>query len=184
MKDLRKESRRKSDMMARKVLLDTITRHKDEYRTAYPKTADSDLTLVGAYCAGLSAAHVALDHHCAESTVHRALNRVREFVQLQEHHNRWQSLLDHVMENAPNFGDCDAQSLLELFYEAYSDWNQIDDDTTRERIRILNERLKALTIPEADSVLDIVYSVCRCHQRTGFCEGIKLGVCLAEELKS
>ena len=184
MKDLRKENRRKSDMMAKRAMMDTITRHKDEYRAAYPKTADSDLTLVSAYCDGHSAAHVALNHHCAESTVHRALNRVREFIQLQDFHNRWQPLLDHVMKHAPSFGDCDAQSLLEMLYETYSDWNRLDNDATRECIRMLHERLNALSIPEEDSVLDIVYDICHSNQRSGFCEGIKLGVRLAEELKS
>ena len=76
MRDLRKELGRKADMMERKALLDRITKRSDAYQEAYPKTADSDLKLVMAYCSGSSAAHVALDCNCAESTVYRAVNRV------------------------------------------------------------------------------------------------------------
>lgn len=184
MTDMRREMHRKSDMMTRRDLLETFSRYKDEYRAAYPKTADSDRTLVSAYCNGLSAAHVAMDYHCAESTVHRALNRVRAFVRFQENHNRWQTLLDHIKEHTPDFGECDAHSILEMLYETYSDWNRLDDDAFREHIRNLNDRLRDLDIPKADDIMDFVYSACRTYQRTGFCEGIKLGVRLKDELNS
>lgn len=182
MTDMHKEIRRKHEMMTRRDLLEAVTGCKDEYRAAYPKTADSDLALVSAYCKGHSAAHVALDHHCAESTVHRALNRVREFIQNQENRNQCQRLLDHIRQHTPDFGDCDTQGILQMLYETYSDWNRLDDDTFREYIRKLHDRLRELEIQKADDLLDLVYDACHSYQRTGFCEGVKLGVRLCDEL--
>ena len=182
MKNLRKENHRRADMMERKILLDAITRHASAYRAAFPDTAESDLAMVIAYCEGHSGTRVSVEFNCSESTVYRALARTRDFALYQDTYNRWQPLLDLVWEYEPDFGDCNAQNLLEMLYEKYCDWNDFNDDQTRESIRAVNERLKQLSIPEIDSVMDIVYTVCHNHQRTGFCEGIKIGIRLAKEL--
>lgn len=183
-KDLRKEKRRKADMMARKALLDSITMCSDEYQKAYPKTADSDLKLVAAYCTGISAAHVALDHNCAESTVHRALNRVRAFLRLQDYADRWKPLINHIMEHSPNWGDCEPEGVLDMIYETYREFNVMDDTQTKSGFRELYRLLDGLTIQEQDPVIYAVCDLCHQHQRTGFTEGIKLGIRLGEELRA
>ena len=166
----------------RAALWDSVNRHADAYRVAFPQNSEADLKMVASYCAGLSIDRASQILCCAEDDIQKAIIRVQTFVQNQELNDWWQPLLDHIIENPPSFGDCNAQNLLEMLYEKYCDWNDFTDDATRESIRAVNERLKHLSIPEIDSVMDIVYRICRNHQRTGFCEGIKIGIRLAEEL--
>ncbi len=183
-KDLRKEKHRKADMMARKALLDAITKHSDAYQEAYPKTADSDLKLVMAYCSGLSAAHVALDHNCVESTVYRAITRVREFLSLQDYEDRWKPLIDHIMEHSPDWGECEPEGILDMIYETYREFNVMDDAQTKAGFKELYRLLDHLTLREQDPVIYAVCDLCHAHQRTGFTEGIKIGIRLGEELRA
>lgn len=183
-KDLRKEKHRKADMMARKALLDAITKRSDAYQEAYPKTADSDLKLVMAYCSGSSAAHVALDHHCAESTVYRAITRVREFLRLQDYDDRWKPLIDHIMEHSPDWGECEPEGILDMIYETYREFNRLDDAQTKAGFKELYRLLDDLPLREQDPVIYAVCDLCHAHQRTGFTEGIKIGIRLGEELRT
>ena len=183
MRDLRKEKYRKLDMMDRKALLDAINRHEPQYREGFPKVAESDLKLVRAYCSGLSAAHVALDHNCAESTVHRALNRVREFLRMQDNDDLWRPLIIHIMEYAPNWGECEPEGILDTIYETYREFNRLDDAQTKAGFHELYRLLEDLSIQEQDPVIYAVCDLCHAHQRTGFTAGVKLGIRLGEELR-
>lgn len=183
MRDLRKESSRKNDMMSKKALYDAIERYADDYRSAYPRSAESDLKLVSAYCSGSSAAHVALDNHCAECTVYRAINRVRQFIRLQEIDDHWKPLIDHIMEHSPNFGDCDAQGILDMLYEIYCEYNYFEDASTKMGFEELYRLLEDLPVGEIDPLIYVVCDLCRNHQRTGFTEGIRVGIRLGEELR-
>ena len=42
--------------------------------------------------------------------------------------------------------------------------------------------MNSMSLQEMDRILDPVCSLCRSHQRTGFIEGVKIGVKLREEL--
>ena len=162
--------------------MDAIIRHSEAYKSAHPRTADTDLVLVKAYCAGLSAVHVALDHGRCESTVYRALNRARDFVRFQERSDRWQPLLDDVMELSSNFGDCDAGSLLEMLFEKYCDWNDLSSERSKMDFQEIHTLLIDACIGDTEPVMDVFCDVCHDYQRTGFCEGIRLGIRLYEEL--
>lgn len=184
MKDLRKETRRKIGMMDRKALLDAISKHKDAYQATYPKTADSDLALVEAYCDGFSAAHVALDHHCAESTVYRTLARAREFLRHQEIEDRWKPLISYVMEQSPDWGECEPEGVLEMIYETYREFNRMDDAQIKAGFEEIYRLLGDLSIREQDPVIYAVCDLCHSHQRTGFTAGVKIGIRLGEELRA
>ena len=97
-----------------------------------------NLKLVSAYCNGGSAAHVSLDHNCAESTVHRALNRVREYLRMRDYDDLWRLLIDHIMEHSPNWGECEPEGILDMIYETYREFNVMDDAQTKAGFKELN----------------------------------------------
>lgn len=184
MTDLRKEKHRKADMIIRQELLQNLNQCTKLYQAARPRSAESDIILVTAYCSGLSAAHVALEHNCSESTVYRAIDRVQSFVHLWNHSNRWKVLLEHILEQSPNWGECDPEGILDMIYESYREYNRLDDVRTATGFQELYRLLEDLSVREKDPVIHTVCDLCHAHQRTGFTEGIKLGIRLGEELRS
>ncbi|MBQ8359656.1 MAG: hypothetical protein IJX37_07095 [Oscillospiraceae bacterium] len=58
----------------------------------------------------------------------------------------------------------------------------MDDAQTKADFRILYESMNGMTLQEMDTILDPVGTLCRDHQRSGFIEGIRVGVRLREEL--
>lgn len=143
-----------------------------------------NLKLVSAYCNGSSAAHVSLDHNCAESTVHRALNRVREYLRMRDYDDLWRILIDHIMEHSPDWGECEPEGILDMIYETYREFNVMDDAQTKAGFKELYRLLDHLTLREQDPVFYAVCDLCHAHQRTGFTEGIKIGIRLGEELRA
>lgn len=184
MRDLRMESRRKIDILDRKALLDALNKYKDAYQAAHPQTADSDFVLVGAYCTGLSAAHVALDHHCAESTVYRALTRAREFLQHQDIGDRWKPLIEHIMEHSISWESCESGEILNMIFETFRAYNDMDDAQIKSEFQKLNTLLENLGFQEQDLLINAVCDLCHSHQRTGFTVGVKVGIRLGEELRT
>ena len=86
----------------------------------------------------------------------------------------------HIERHTPDFGDAD--SVLTLLYEAYSDCNRMDDAVIKEDFHRLYEQMNGLTLRDMDRILDPVCTLCRSHERCGFVEGIKVGVRLIQEL--
>lgn len=86
----------------------------------------------------------------------------------------------HIERHTPDFGDAD--SVLTLLYEAYSDCNRMDDAVIKEDFHRLYEQMNGLTLRDMDRILDPVCTLCRSHERCGFVEGVKVGVRLIQEL--
>ena len=86
----------------------------------------------------------------------------------------------YVSENQPNFGNGD--SVLTMLYEAYSDCNQLEDDTIKAAFEYLYRQMNGMELHEMDRILDPVCSLCRSHEQAGFVEGVKIGVTLSKEL--
>lgn len=86
----------------------------------------------------------------------------------------------HIERRTPDFGDAD--SVLTLLYEAYSDCNRMDDAVIKEDFHRLYEQMNGLPLRDMDRILDPVCTLCRSHERCGFVEGIKVGVRLIQEL--
>lgn len=90
-----------------------------------------------------------------------------------------QSKLDTMK---PNFGD-DADSVLSFLCEAYYDQNcNSDSEEIKQAFEELYEAMNGKTLREKDEVIYAVCRLCRGHQQTGFVDGIKLGLCLSQEL--
>ena len=89
-------------------------------------------------------------------------------------------LQTHIEQRTPDLGDAD--SVLTLLYEAYSDCNRMDDAVIKEDFHRLYEQMNGLTLRDMDRILDPVCTLCRSHERCGFVEGVKVGVRLIQEL--
>ena len=86
----------------------------------------------------------------------------------------------YIAENPPDFGDGD--SVLTLLYEAYAESNKMDDGTIKEDFNELYRLMNGMELREMDKIIYPVCRLCRDHQRSGFVEGIKIGIMLAHEL--
>ena len=90
-------------------------------------------------------------------------------------------LKTNIDNNPPLYGD--GTSVLTMLYEAYSQSNQMDDAQLKQDFEALYQQMNGMSLQEMDRILDPFCSLCRSHQRTGFIEGVKVGVKLREELQ-
>ena len=94
--------------------------------------------------------------------------------------NYFDNLRVRIAESPPDFGDAD--SVLTLLYEAYSEINNLDDAQTKTDFHALYESMNGMTLQDMDRVIDPVCRLCRDHERSGFVNGVKVGICLGREL--
>ena len=79
----------------------------------------------------------------------------------------------------------DADTVLELLYNTYYEHVCTDDsDEIKQGFDDLYNALGDKTLKEKDAIIDLVCALCRLHQQTGFIDGIKLGIHLAQELNN
>ena len=94
--------------------------------------------------------------------------------------NFYDVLKQYVSANHPNFGD--GESVLTMLYEAYSDCNRLDDTQIKDDFNELYRLMNGMELRDMDRIIYPVCRLCRDHERSGFAEGIKLGIMLAHEL--
>lgn len=87
----------------------------------------------------------------------------------------------YVTAHEPNFGD--GESVLTLLYEAYADCNKMDDGTIKEDFNELYLLMNGMSLQEMDKIIYPVCTLCRDHQRSGFVDGVKVGMLLADEIR-
>lgn len=92
-----------------------------------------------------------------------------------------EKLIDHITENPPDFGDSD--SVLTLLYEAYSEIQKMDDAQITADFHNLYEAMNEITLQEMDKIIYSLCSLCRDHERSGFVNGVKVGIRLRTELE-
>lgn len=92
----------------------------------------------------------------------------------------FEKLRAYIAENPPNFGD--GESVLTQLYEAYADSNKMDDGTITEDFNELYRAMNGMELREMDKIIYPVCTLCRDHQRSGFAEGVKVGIRLRGEL--
>ena len=93
----------------------------------------------------------------------------------------FEKLRSYIEEKPPDFGDGD--SVLTLLYEAYAESNKMDDGTIKEDFNVLYRQMNGMELREMDRIIYPVCTLCRDHQRSGFVEGVKIGLRLGEEIK-
>lgn len=92
----------------------------------------------------------------------------------------FEKLKAHIEANPPNFGD--GNSILTLLYEAYAETNRMDDAQIKADFNELYRQMNGMPLREMDKIVYPVCKLCRDHERSGFVEGIKIGIRLRTEL--
>ena len=92
----------------------------------------------------------------------------------------FEKLRSYFSENPSDF--VDGESVLTLLYEAYAESNKMDDGTIKEDFNKLYRLMNGMELREMDKIIYPVCTLCRDHQRSGFVEGVKVGVRLRKEL--
>ena len=73
-------------------------------------------------------------------------------------------------------------SVLGILYEAYSESNALYDDKIKADFHALYETMHGMPLREMDKIVYPVCTLCRDHQKSGFIEGVKIGLSLSQEL--
>lgn len=94
--------------------------------------------------------------------------------------NFYDVLNQYVSDNRPNFGD--GESVLTMLYEAYSECNRLDDTQIKDDFHELYQLMNGMELRDMDRVIYPVCKLCRDHERSGFIEGIRIGLMLYHEL--
>ena len=90
-------------------------------------------------------------------------------------------LKSHIETHPPDFGDGD--SVLTMLYEAFAEATPMDDGQLKQDFHELYELMNGMSLREMDKIIYPVCTLCRDHQRSGFVEGVKVGVKLKQELE-
>lgn len=83
-------------------------------------------------------------------------------------------------DNPSNYGDAD--SVLGLLYECFNENNSYDNEQIKADFEELYRQMNGMSLREMDKIVYPVCKLCRDHERSGFVEGIKIGVRLRTEL--
>ena len=87
----------------------------------------------------------------------------------------------HLDQQTPNYQNGDAESLLEMLFNVYTEFNGFDNQVIREDFNNLYAAMNGKTLREMDQIIYPVCTPCRDHEKTGFQEGVKVGIRLAQE---
>lgn len=94
-----------------------------------------------------------------------------------------ENVVQYLKEHPANYqGQVD--TLLELLYQAFTEYNSAETPEFRKQVDPLDETLRSLveTDEEADEYMNIVFGLCTTYERQGDIEGIKVGARLMMEL--
>ena len=76
------------------------------------------------------------------------------------------------------------ESLLEMLFNVYTEFNGFDNQIIREDFNDLYTAMNGKTLREKDEVIYAVCRLCRSHQQTGFVDGVNIGLRLSQELNN
>ena len=66
--------------MEKQLMLQALGKQEDANRKHRPSTAKMNIAIFRALCSGKSGGRIAMDIPCAESTVYRAIRRVKDYL--------------------------------------------------------------------------------------------------------
>ena len=89
-----------------------------------------------------------------------------------------QTQLANQQPNYPN----DAQSILEVLFDAYNESSGFDNATIKADFEELYRLMNGRPLKEVDEIIYAVCILCRDHEKSGFIEGIKVGMNITKEL--
>ena len=91
------------------------------------------------------------------------------------------ALQTHLANQQPNYPD-NAQSILEVLFDAYNESSGFDNATIKADFEELYRLMNGKSLKEIDQIIYAVCTLCRDHEKAGFFEGIKVGMSLVKEL--
>ena len=94
--------------------------------------------------------------------------------------NYIEALKAYITEHPPNYGD--GESVLTMLYEYHNENNPYDNEHIKADFNELYQQMNGMPLREMDKIIYPVCKLCRDHERSGFVEGIKIGIRLCEEL--
>ena len=89
----------------------------------------------------------------------------------------------HLANQQPNYPD-NAESILEVLFDAYNEFNGFDNAAIKADFEELYRLMNGRSLKEIDEIIYSVCTLCRDHEKAGFIEGVKIGICLTQELFS
>mgnify|MGYP003296399937 CR=1 FL=1 len=90
-----------------------------------------------------------------------------------------ETLKTHIEQHPPNYRD--GESVLAMLYECHNENSPYDNEQIKEAFNELYQQMNGMPLREMDKIIYPVCTLCRDHQRSGFVEGIKVGIQLAIE---
>lgn len=93
----------------------------------------------------------------------------------------FEALKAYIEAHPPNFGD--GESVLTMLYEYHNENSPYDNEQIKVDFNELYQQMNGMPLREMDQIIYPVCKLCRDHERSGFVEGIKIGLRLSEELK-
>lgn len=91
--------------------------------------------------------------------------------------------IKELMQYINHIQPADGKSVLETLYEYHNEHQTYDNEQIRADFQLLYQQMYGMPLKEVDKVIDAVCDLCRDHERSGFVEGVKIGFCLAEEVR-
>ena len=89
-------------------------------------------------------------------------------------------LKSYIAAHPPDLGN--ENSVIGILYEAYSESSAMYDDEIKADFHALYEAMHGMPLREMDKIVYPVCTLCRDHQKSGFIEGVRIGVMLCHEL--
>ena len=74
------------------------------------------------------------------------------------------------------------QNILDLLYDAYNESSGFDNATIKADFEELYRLMNGKSLKEIDEIIYAVCTLCRDHEKSGFIEGIKVGMSLMREI--
>ena len=91
-----------------------------------------------------------------------------------------QALKKLALSDGLNLGDAD--TVLEMIYECYNENHPYDNEEIKVDFNELYRQMNGMALREMDNIIYPVCKLCRDHEKSGFTEGVKIGIRLANEL--
>lgn len=158
--------------------MNLLSQYEEDYLADHPQTGQMDLRIVRAYWSGTPASAIAMDIPCSESTVYRAIRRVKTFLKIGD--PIFEALWDYVRKHPICYGD-NAESILEMLFSQYDDYNPLDNPAIKDAFHQLYGHLDGPGLPDSDAIIDTACTLCYEHEKVGFVEGVKVGVRMGVE---
>ena len=84
-----------------------------------------------------------------------------------------EKLKTYLAEHPPDYGDCDAYSVLEMLYTYYSQYNRLDTPQIKSDFETLYQQLTGKSLRVLDNIIDTVTTICGQYKKSGFAGDIK-----------